>query len=133
MIYPKEEPNMPNVRVWSNDTLDELDRELLEILKKNRNRKKHDYSAEDLAGDTRREAYSRVRRIAEYSLLILAAITLWFSFVYYTLQYLKFPIQRYIWWVRAVYIAPILCIFTITALIDCCYDGSLAKKKQKIS
>lgn len=133
MIYPREEPNMPNVRVWSNDTLDELDRELLDILKKNRNRKRPEYSAENAAIDRRKEEYSGIRRLAEYILLILTAIALWFSFVNYTLQYLKFPVQRYIWWVRAVYIAPILCIFTITALIDCCYDGNLAKRKQKIS
>ena len=131
MIYPKEEPNMPNVRVWSNDTLDELDRELLEILKKNRNRRKSE-SAEP-AVDAQRKEYSRVRRLAEYALLILTAIAVWCLFVYYTLRFLKFPTQRYIWWVRAVYTLPVVCILIITALIDCCYDGILAKRKQKIS
>ena len=128
MIYPKEEPNMRNVRVWSNDALDELDRELLELLKHNRNRKKQEPET-----DRKTEEYSGTMRMLEYFLLILSAIVLWSAFVFYTLQFLQFPTQRYAWWVRGVYVLPIVCIFIVTSLIDCLYDKQLEKIKQKVS
>jgi membrane protein DedA with SNARE-associated domain len=121
MVYPKEVS-----KIWSNRALDELDKELLELLKSNRTKRRNSIDPVD---ESPRE-YGRLWISIEFFLLTITAITIWVVFVYLTLKYLQFPVQTHKWLVGAFYIVPIFIIFLVLVVIDCLFDWG---RKEKIS
>ena len=142
MNYPREGPNTPNVKVWSDKALDSLDRELLDLLKENRLQRK---SAQRNNTDDENK-YSEMGHFAsrlyhywmgiwmwlEFYILLGLGTSLWIYVARLIFHHLRFPTETHKVFVMAIYIGPSLFLFLIMKLIDCIYEREANRKEIKL-